>query len=380
MNSKAMNSRPTEFEWDYVPASTRRRVRRSLAAILLLAVAAVVVVGGGGSDEVRYFYEALAAEGNLGHVTRESLDPDTKDQAQVETAADIPPRQAALAPAIVPIPDPPAPPQLLDPTDMMSQVANATHTVRAERELPPAPPTPPPVPPPEPPPAPEEPSPAEADEPPETADKPKDERAAPEQLPPPAHGGLAETDGTPRTASVGSQEIVEGVTAPYYWLTSLDEYCRTAEECGGRFLAWNGQIAISIGRSLDPGAASLEVLDSSWHRRYATRMAPLPQNSPAVQAILQRVLAEYKHMGQRTQIMLSLPYAYDQEILRSQREWFESRGLPVDVQAVTEGRFAPAGRQGVPQFRIAQVFRDGKPVHGDPVPQQSLVLRPTDES
>jgi len=181
------------------------------------------------------------------------------------------------------------------------------------------------------------------------------------------------------TASTGSHNIVEGVTAPYYRLTSLDEYRRTAGEHGGRFLAWNGQTAISIGRSLDPEAATLEVLGPSWHRRYATRMAPLPQNDPLVLAILQRVRTYNPSMGDRTQIMLSLPYAYDQEILRSQREWFESRGLAVDMQAETEGRFQPAARDGVPRFQIEQVLREGRPIAQSPVPQQPPLLNRTDE-
>jgi hypothetical protein len=145
----------------------------------------------------------------------------------------------------------------------------------------------------------------------------------------------------------------------------LDEYLRTAMEHGGRFLAWNGQVAIGIGRTLDPNGATLDALDPTWHRRYATRVAPLPPDSPAVQEIRQFVMQKRPQLGPRTQIMLALPYAYDQEILRSQRAWFQSRNLPVDVRAVTEGRFLPTIDRGTPRFAIAQVLRDEIPVTGN---------------
>jgi hypothetical protein len=196
---------------------------------------------------------------------------------------------------------------------------------------------------------------------------PADKPDVPAADAPATHGALAEAEGPVRDANAGARDIVEGVTAPYYRLTSLDEYLRMAWEHGGRFLAWNGSIAVKIGPTLDPNAADFEVLDRSWHRRYATRVAPLPQGDPAVRTMWQRVLTEYPKMGLKTQIMLSLPYAYDQEILRAQREWFELRGLEIDVRAVTEGRFETAFGNNPPRFRIAQVLRDGYPV-SDAIP------------
>jgi hypothetical protein len=362
-----MNRKQTEFEWDYVPAKIRRRVRCIGAALLLLALAAGAVLGGGSGDEVRFFYKAIAVKGTSGQATKETPEPDTADHVEAETPPAAPRQAEPPAPAIGP---PPQPPPRLDPPQTTSQVAAAAHArldVRDELEVPP-----------ESPPAEPDPTAQKLDEPPSSEDQPDDVPPIPATLPPPAHGGLAES-AEQAAANVGSHDIVEGVTAPYYRLTSLDEYLRTAWEHGGRFLAWNGQVAVSIGRSLDPAAASLEVLDSSWHRRYATRAAPLPQNTPPVLAIRQRVLTDYPNLGPRTQIMLSLPYAYDQEILRGQREWFESRGLSVDVQAVTEGHFQPAPGGGLPRFQIEQVLRDGRPIPDPPSPPEPPLSRHPDE-
>ncbi len=374
-----MNRKQTEFEWDYVPAKIRRRVRCIGAALLLLALAAGAVLGGASGDEVRFFYKAIAVKGPSGNATKETSEPDTADHVKAETSQAAPRQAEPPAPSID---VPPLPPPRLDPPQTTSRVAAAAHArldVRDEFEVPPESPPAPVISPPETPPAEPDPAAQELDEPPVAEDRPDDVPPIPATLPPPAHGGLAESAGQGAGANVGSHDIVEGVTAPYYRLTSLDEYLRTAWEHGGRFLAWNGQVAVGIGRSLDPAAASLEVLDSSWHRRYATRVAPLPQNTPPVLAIRQRVLTDYPNLGPRTQIMLSLPYAYDQEILRGQREWFESRGLPVDVQAVTEGHFQPAPASGLPRFQIEQVLRDGRPIPDPRSPSEPPLSRRPDE-
>jgi hypothetical protein len=185
---------------------------------------------------------------------------------------------------------------------------------------------------------------------PQTVEEPE----APELL---HQGGLAESDTEATDGSVGTETIKAGVNAPYYRLASLEEYLRMAREHGGRFLAWNGTIAVKIGSSLDATNRPLEILGSSWRERYATRMAPLP-NHESVDAVRRRVLNQVD-LGSNVAVMLSLPYAYDQEILRAQLAWFAQRHMEVDVHAVTEGRFESTVG-GVPHFRIERVYQNGR--------------------
>lgn len=315
-----MNVEFVDFEWQYVPTQTRRRVLAAVAgSTLLILVAGIVLSGEVGSTPVRRFYQSNAVKGQADHRMRETGPDEPGDSAEPESVAAAP---DALD-SVDPIPDPDIRRELDSVGPMDLRMA--------------------------------EPQPS----PPEASQSEASNRAVEMQpsTSPTAHGGLAETTSTSQEAPRGADDIIAGINAPYYRLASLDEYLRMANQHGGRFLAWNGKTAIGIGRTLHPREASLEVLDANLHSRYATRMAPLPPSNASVAEIRQLVLSEYPSLGRQTQIMLALPYAYDQEILRSQQQWFDSRGLPIDVRAVTEGRFLPTIRGGPSRFHIDRVLQ-----------------------
>jgi hypothetical protein len=358
-----MNSHDLPFEWDFVDRRTRRRVRRGMIygtlILLVAAIAAALLLGD--SEDVHYFYQSIAVKGKAGDTRngkeeRADEDPNASAGIEMEQKSDDPEKDdnvSDLGVVFLPMQDP-VNANASSEAILVSDEKAKTESLPEEQPNPvvlqpelPA----------------EEPgnSPTDTHEP-EPIEEPDAQQAEGKTERPQKHGGLAREESETAEGQVGAVEIQAGVNAPFYCLSSLDEYFKMAGRHDGRFLAWDGCTAIRIGTTLSTDVHRFEVLDSGWHRRYATRMAPLPQDCVAVQAVRKRIEEAFPKLGKNIDIALSLPYAYDHEILRAQLEWFKDRGLEVDVLAVTEGRFERGLGGRVPRFRIERVLRNGKPL------------------
>jgi hypothetical protein len=301
-----------EFEWDYVDRHTKLRVRRwGVVFVALGCVVPLLLLGASNPEPIYYFYAARAVKGTSGDAEKEIEPPDKVEPQHKNPNVDTTPSEMVKAAAA---------------TSDAAQPPHRSQTHLTDYQAPsialPEPTVANPL-----------------DE--DTADKDAAEVAKDSKLDDApvtaSHGGLAQDDSEVDDLPVGSFDIKAGVNAPHYRL-SLEECLYLAKWHRARFLAWDGEKAVKIGHSLAPRADDFDVLDSSWHRLYATRMATLLPTDGDVIAIRDRVQREFG-LGDATEIKLALPYAYDQGILRAQQEWFATRGLEMDVHTVTEGHF-----------------------------------------
>jgi hypothetical protein len=331
----------TTFEWDYVDRHTKLRVRRwGVVFFASGCVVPLLLLGASNPEPIYYFYAARAVKGTSGDAEKEIEPPDKVEPQHKNPNVDTTPSEMVKAAAA---------------TSDAAQPPHRSQTHLTDYQAPSI--------------APPEAAVANPlDE--DTADKDTAEVAKDSKLDDApvtaSHGGLAQDDSEVDDLPVGSLDIKAGVNAPHYRL-SLQECLYLAKWHRARFLAWDGEQAVKIGHSLAPRADDLVVLDSSWHQLYATRMPTLLPTDADVIAIRDRVQREF-NLGDTTEIKLALPYAYDQEILRAQQEWFATRGLEMDVHTVTEGHFQRY-IGNVPSFRVERVFREGQvfqPVASEP--------------
>jgi hypothetical protein len=154
------------------------------------------------------------------------------------------------------------------------------------------------------------------------------------ELPPPVSDPLPPLPmGTPAEPQF---EIVSGVTAPGYTLSSLEAVLEMARVHQGRFLVSDGELSVEIGRKLSlSGSAAPQVLKPGFHKVYAKRMVELPP-TPQVDAVIAAVRRSVSQLRPDCKVYLSVPHEVDSEIFRIQRL---ALGNDWDVRAVTEIRF-----------------------------------------
>lgn len=170
-------------------------------------------------------------------------------------------------------------------------------------------------------------------------------------------GGLANQDSEDdETWPIGAITETDGVTAAPFCLETLGEYEELAANHRGLILGFDGERFVQIGRSLNPRYARWEEIKRDDLQGYAARMAPLPR-TPSTRALLDRLHQQFPASANRPfQLLLALPVAYDQEILRAQRQYLSQTGTQPTGRVVTVVRFMQTDPvDGMSAFRVLRV-------------------------